>query len=781
LQFQLHAGGKLHAPGTEMSIFEGQDGDMTIPSRHSLRWLARQRHFSFSVAGFLLSLAVAIISLSIGAHFPPPPVVVVLSALNIIAVGTAAIVLFRYLVLRNRARASRREGALTEAELQAAIRAVEQKYAEKSALLETTLDHMNQGLAMVNSKGMILVVNRRQLEYCGIPENHFSLPVHVREVAKYQWVSGEFGEHAELIPEAVRNYLLKGVGELPRSYVRTRPNGTVLEIRTEPMPGGGIVQSYTDITELVRAKEAAEAGARAKSIFLATMSHEIRTPLNGVLGMASLLRQGQLTLEQRRNVDAITSCGDALLHIINDILDLSKLEAGMMEIEDAPFDLSLLITSTVEVTRGAATSKGIAVEVHVDPDLPRIIHGDRNRLRQALLNLLSNAVKFTELGKVVLRATRHGPADQLRIEVSDTGIGIPEEARERLFKEFSQVDASISRRFGGTGLGLAITQRIVQAMHGRIGVESEPGKGSSFWFEIPVVPAPDAVLPDDTAGFEQRALPLSVSAIGAGERPLPPIPTTGGWRILVAEDMAVNQMVARGLLEARGHSIDVAADGAEAITKAEENDYDLILMDMQMPRMDGLEATRVIRARGGKLARIPIVAMTANAFGSDQAACSEAGMNDFIAKPVDAEKLHATLDRVMAGRSNQIDKTIEQAFSRAPLDALVDEFGAAAVEDIIACFRAELPLLIAALDRGLADPANGELNAALHSLRDAASNLGFVAAARLCAAHIRHLSADDKPDPRLVGMVDWLVGEGLRRCDEIVGDAKAAAPLASAA
>src|SRR5947209_5128718 len=377
-------------------------------------------------------------------------------------------------------------------------------YAESAALLEAALNHMNQGLAMVAPDGNILVFNERAVEYSGVTKEPFTFPAHAKHVFQLQWQVGEFGGNGELLPEDVRAYFLTGEGQLPSSYVRRRPNGMVLQVRSEPMPGGGIVQSYTDITELVQAKEAAEAGARAKSIFLATISHEIRTPLNGVLGMASLLRQGEPTAEQRHNVDAITTCGDALLHIINDILDLSKLEAGMMEIEDAPFDLSLLINSTIEVSAAAATAKGIAIEVHTDPDLPRVISGDRNRLRQALLNLLSNAVKFTEEGKVVLRAMRATPSGQLRIEVSDTGIGIPEEARDRLFKEFSQVDASISRRFGGTGLGLAITQRIVQAMHGRIGVDSEPGKGSSFWFEIPVVPAPDAVLSD--AAFEQRAL-----------------------------------------------------------------------------------------------------------------------------------------------------------------------------------------------------------------------------------------------------------------------------------
>jgi CheY-like chemotaxis protein len=215
------------------------------------------------------------------------------------------------------------------------------------------------------------------------------------------------------------------------------------------------------------------------------------------------------------------------------------------------------------------------------------------------------------------------------------------------------VDASISRRFGGTGLGLAITQRLVQTMHGRIGVESKPDEGSCFWFEIPIEPAPDAaaVSADRPVGPAYFP-PAAISPAGSQELPVR-APATG-WRILVAEDMAVNQMVARGLLEARGHTVDIAADGPEAIAKAAAHDYDVILMDMQMPRMDGLEATRLIRARGGKLATVPIVAMTANAFASDEAACLEAGMNAFVAKPVDAETLREALDQVMRDRSGDM-------------------------------------------------------------------------------------------------------------------------------
>ncbi len=687
----------------------------------------------------------------------PEALTIGLAAAAFVSVGYMATGSFRSGLL---ARLERQRLLEAQAKYKARSELTEARYAEKSDVLEITLAHMNQGITFVDSKGDILIFNKRAVEYAGVDEKAFVLPANVRDIFQAQLKSGEFGPGGELLPLEVRKFLMGGKGQMPSTYVRRRPNGTVLEVRTERLPSGGMVQSYTDITELVQAKEAAEAGARAKSIFLATMSHEIRTPLNGVLGMASLLRQGELTPHQRRHVDAISACGDALLAIINDILDLSKLEAGMMEIESAPFDLRRLIDSTVAVTRGGADDKGIAIEVEVDPALPRGVVADRNRLRQALLNLLSNAVKFTEAGKVVLRAHRSDTV--LLIEVADTGIGIPEEARDRLFKEFSQVDASITRRFGGTGLGLAITQRIIQAMGGRIGVDSKPGEGSRFWFEIPLEAAPDAAVLDEPV-TEARALPPPVAAIGVGDIDAPaPARAPSGRRILLAEDMPVNQMVARGLLEARGHAVEIAADGREAIEKAAAFDYDLILMDMQMPHVDGLEATRAIRAGGGKRGSVPIVAMTANAFGSDQAACLEAGMNGFVSKPIDADKLAEAIDRAMS-RPLKSAGPVQPGGDAWAL--LVAQLGPAAAEQIAQCLQAEL----AAVDTALQDNASAdELGDAIANLETGLRALGFRRAADYCAAQLEALSTADAADADFRDDLGQFVAETQRLCERLI-------------
>ena len=513
---------------------------------------------------------------------------------------------------------------------------------------------------------------------------------------------------------------------MPKSYVRRRPNGTVLQVQIEPLPSGGMVQSYTDITELVAAKEAAEAGARAKSAFLATMSHEIRTPLNGVLGMAALLRRSGLSSEQIECVETIPSCGDALLGIIDDTLSFSKLETGMVEIEQVPFGLARLVNSAVRVSLGGAQAKGLELAFELDPDLPPFVRGDEKRIRQVLLNLLSNAVKFTPHGSVRLRVggSQESGEPRLRFAVTDTGIGIPDSAKGRLFKEFSQGDASINRRFGGTGLGLAISKRLIEAMGGVIGVISAPGTGSTFWFEIPLQAAEEA-----PAGTEQAANGQDAET---------------ALRILVVEDMAVNQKVAKGMLRSLGHMVDIAEDGEAALAKVQSRPYDLIFMDMQMPRMNGLEATAAIRAleEGGK--SIPIVAMTANVFATDRDTCLAGGMDDFVGKPINVPDLAAAIARASANAPKRAQTlpsgppTIE--FDQTQFEALAEHIGADELRSIIDGFLEDTGRLLEQVERAADRQQNDERARLLESLREAAAVLGFSQAAYECREAARSLA-----------------------------------------
>jgi signal transduction histidine kinase/CheY-like chemotaxis protein len=465
--------------------------------------------------------------------------------------------------------------------------------------------------------------------------------------------------------------------------------------------------------ENAEAAERAEAGARAKSIFLATMSHEIRTPLNGIIGMVDIMRDSAMTPAQRERLGVIGDCSDTLLALIDDILDYSKLESGAVDFEIKSFDLAEVCSTVANVMGRRAEDKGIVLHVQHPPAM---ITTDPTRLRQLLFNLVGNAVKFTDTGWVRLVCSIEA-GNRLRVEVEDTGIGIPEEARERLFQDFSQLDVTINRRFGGTGLGLAICRRLIGSLGGEIGVSSREERGTRFWFTLPVGPvskpqpasefAPPAVTPERFVG-----------------------------RVLVAEDNPINFAVASELLQRLGLEVDHAPDGRIAAHLAGAAPYDLILMDMQMPLMSGLEATRAIREQG--LRDLPIVGLTANAFASDREACLAAGMSDFVAKPINRAKMTGILAKWLPEGGRTVARAPAPGHpDPAPADdgqALVDhgirgalarEIGTDLLDELTRQFWPDATRSTAEAARAV---QTGETDVALrelHTLKGVAGTLGF--------------------------------------------------------
>ncbi len=417
--------------------------------------------------------------------------------------------------------------------------------------------------------------------------------------------------------------------------------------------------------ELEKALAAAREATRMKSRFLANMSHEIRTPMNGVLGMTDFLLGTGLTTEQQEYAEAIKRSADSLLALIEDILDLSRVEAGKLRLDRVDFPLQSTIAETASIFALQARAKGLEFVSNISSGLPENAVGDPGRLRQVLTNLLGNAIKFTERGQVTLKAevvSQVRDAIQLKFTVQDSGIGIPPGEQGRLFDAFTQVDESNTRKYGGTGLGLAISRQLVELLGGEIGVASQPGKGSKFWFtasfakskrpstaaragnkaDSPVRPAPAPRVPAvrSQTGTAQRTAGPALVSKG---------PPATSMRILLAEDNEINQRIALRLLQKLGLSADAVVNGREAVEALEKRKYDLVLMDCQMPDMDGFEATAMIRKREGNTRHQTICALTANAMDGDRERCLAAGMDDYISKPLGLEKLRQALDRWIPG------------------------------------------------------------------------------------------------------------------------------------
>ncbi len=618
------------------------------------------------------------------------------------------------------------------------------------ARLESALNSMSDGFVMFGPDQRLIACNERYKDFYVISAPFIRPGALFRDIIREGALRGQYpqaGPDIDGFVEAMDRW--RHANNPP--IERLLPDGRWVLITERTTPDGGTVGIRTDITQLKRtmdelasARDTARAAGEAKSQFLARMSHELRTPLNGILGFAQvLLRDPALTPEQREQVATLKEAGQHLLELVNGLLDLSKIEAGKLDLHTAPTALRPLVEACAGLLAPEVARKAIRFSLTVAPGTPAAVEADAMRLRQMLLNLLSNAVKFTPPGgRVEMRAMpMPGGGQGIRIEVQDSGPGIPPEKRHLLFEDFSQLVTLPGEGGAGTGLGLAISARLAAAMGGRIVCDPDAREGALFWVELPLRSAALPVAPATTA------------------RPAQALPADGRkLRVLVADDVAANRMVARAMLVAAGHRVDSASDGAEALSAVERESYDVVLMDVQMPGMDGLEATRRIRQLDGSRARVPILAVTASALPDQVAACHAAGMDGHLPKPIDRESLLAAIGRLAAGDAvpaaapGAAAPAEDPLLDRAALASLGADLGPTS-EVVVGEFVAEFRLGVDTLS----DPAIAEdmprLRHAAHRLLGAARTLGARRLARAIEALQGAIQAGEPPRPSLARLL----------------------------
>ncbi|MBT4019030.1 MAG: transporter substrate-binding domain-containing protein [Alphaproteobacteria bacterium] len=636
-------------------------------------------------------------------------------------VGAVAVVILLLIVFWNRRlrqEIGRREA--TETEL-----------TEKEALLRLALAQMSDGIYQLDNQLRYTLFNDRYVELVDVPQNLVQVGMPVERVVRHLAQRGDYGEGEieTLVQKRLREFILPD----PISVEVTTPD-KILEFRQTPAADGGMVAVASDITErkqyeeiLRKAKDDAEASAQAKSDFIAVVSHEVRTPMNGVLGMARLMLETPLIGEQVEYAQTIVDSGEALLTILNDLLDISKLEAGKLEIEAFAFAPRRLIADTGNVMRPRAVEKGLKTQFRVGDNVPLAVIGDANRLRQIVFNLLSNAIKFTDRGEVEIAVEAQETGEdtvELIVSVTDTGAGIDPESADKLFAPYVQANVDIARRYGGTGLGLSISRRLAGLMGGYLTLQSEVGKGSTFTLTVPF---------ETTESIPTEARDNTHWTDKSFGR---------GLRILLVEDNRINRKVAEGMIGKLGHKLVAAENGQEALEKiATEDPFDVVLMDRHMPVMDGIEATRRIRAMEGIEGTIPIIAVTAAATQREVETCLEAGMNDVVTKPIDPRLLDIALKRISLSDEHVPDQDVltddthsadAAVLDLGVIDALNKDYGEDSAAEFFDMFREIAPEAISGFQAAVVAGDVGQMTHFSHDLKSSAANVGLMRLSGLC-------------------------------------------------